>query len=71
MTATYTIQHVPGYSGTDHFGREIAARVTGVYPTLTAARKALFAARQEHQHGSHNPGRFDAVRSDGKRKTWI
>lgn len=67
----YTIHHVAGYSGTDHFGREIASGMAGqVYPTLAAARKALQAARGRHNHGNHKPGRFDIVRADGRRWDW-
>lgn len=66
--ATYTIQHVQGYGPHDHFGREIAARVAGTYPTLASARRALREAKKAH--GGSQPGRFDVVRSDGRRTEW-
>jgi hypothetical protein len=69
-TLSYTIAHRPGYSATDHFGREIASRVTGQYPTLADARNALNLAKADHVHGGHNPGRFDIIASNGKTFAW-
>jgi hypothetical protein len=70
MAKGYRIEHVGGYGGTDHFGREVAARCGGTYPTLTAARQALRAAKAAHNHGTSGLGRLDIVRGDGKRFAW-
>lgn len=63
MAATYTVVHVAGWGGTDHFGAEIARMVQGVYPDLSSCRQAL-------RQANHNPGRFDIARSDGELFRW-
>ena len=66
---TYTVRHVPGYSGVDHFGREVGERLAGqTFSSLASARRALAEAKRAHIHPRpNNIGRFEVVRGDGQR----